>query len=80
MDKVIEKVRVILQDQLGVNEDQITPGSTLAALGADDLDLVEIFMGLEKEFDITIPQSDDLALSKKTVQGIVDYITARIKR
>ena len=70
---VFEKVREILCDQLDVEEDNVTMSSSLTDdLGADSLDLVDLVMTLEEEFDIEIPDED--AENVKTVGDIVKYI------
>ena len=74
-----ERVRKILVDQLGdISEDEVTPvASIVDDLGADSLDVVEIVMALEEEFEIEIPDED--AEKIKTVQQIVDYIEEKGK-
>jgi len=68
-----EKVREILCQQLDVEEDQVTMDSSIVEnLGADSLDLVDLIMSLEDEFDIEIPDAD--VESIKTVGDIVRYI------
>lgn len=70
---VFEKVRDILCQQLDVEEDDVTMESVLADdLNADSLDLVDLVMSLEDEFDIEVPDSaiEDI----KTVGDIVSYI------
>lgn len=53
---VFEKVRAILCDQLDVDEDKVTMDSSITEdLGADSLDLVDLVMSLEEEFDVEIP-------------------------
>lgn len=68
-----EKVKSVLADQLGVDESIITLDSSFVDdLGADSLDIVELIMGLETEFDIEIP--DEEAEKIATVGDAVDYI------
>ncbi len=70
---VFEKVRVILCDQLDLEEDQVTMESSIIDdLGADSLDIVDMVMSFEEEFDIEFP--DDQVESVKTVGDIVKYI------
>ena len=77
MKSAEERVKRLLIEQLGVDEDQITAESHLIDnLGADSLDLVEIVMALEEEFEIDIPDAEDENLL--TVQQIVDYVSARV--
>ncbi len=68
-----DKVRDIVVEQLGVDEDQVTLSATfIDDLGADSLDIVELIMAFEEEFNIEIP--DEAAEKIKTVQDVVDYI------
>ena len=54
-----ERVKKVLIEQLDVSEDEVTPTASIVDdLGADSLDVVEIVMGLEEEFDIEIPDED----------------------
>ncbi len=70
---MLEKLRDIIAEELGVEKDAIDVDSDLAEdLGADSLDAVELIMAIEEEFDIEI---DDTAATKiKTVQDILDYL------
>lgn len=73
MASVEERVKAIVIEQLGVEEDQVTnAASFMDDLGADSLDTVELVMALEEEFDIEI--SDEDAEKIQTVQDAVDYI------
>lgn len=72
-DEIFEKVKKIIVEQLGVAENTInTESSFLDDLGADSLDIVELIMALEEEFDIEIPDADAEKVS--TVGDVVDYI------
>jgi acyl carrier protein len=74
MASIAERVKQIVAEQLGVDEDQVTAeASFMDDLGADSLDTVELVMALEEEFDIEI--SDEDAEKIQTVQDAVDYIT-----
>lgn len=74
----LERVKKVLVEQLDVSEDEVTPEASMVDdLGADSLDLVEIVMGLEEEFDIEIPDED--AENIKTVQQIIDYVDEKAK-
>jgi acyl carrier protein len=67
------KVKSIIADQLGVSEDEIkTDSSFIEDLGADSLDIVELVMAMEEEFEIEIP--DEEAENIKTVGDAVTYI------
>jgi len=75
---VLEKIRSIIPDELGVEEDSIDVDSHLTDdLGADSLDAVELIMAIEEEFDLEI--DDSSATKMKTVQDIVDYLEKHIK-
>jgi acyl carrier protein len=72
-DQEIEaKVKQIIVDELGVEENEIIPSAKFVDLGADSLDQVEFVMGMEEEFEIEIP--DDDAEKIVTVQDAYDYI------
>jgi acyl carrier protein len=74
---VLEKVKSIMVDQLGVDEDKVTmDASIIDDLGADSLDVVDLIMSLEEEFDIEIPDED--VENIKTVGDIVKYIEAKL--
>ena len=68
-----DKVRDIVVEQLGVEADEVAIESTfIDDLGADSLDIVELIMAFEEEFNIEIP--DEAAEKIKTVQDVVTYI------
>ena len=70
---VFEKVRELLVDQLDVDEDAVTMEASIQNdLGADSLDIVDLVMSLEEEFDCEIP--DEEIENIKTVGDIVKYI------
>ena len=70
---IFDKVKEILVDQLDVEEEKVTmEASIVDDLGADSLDLVDMVMSLEEEFDVEIP--DDQVENIKTVGDIVKYI------
>ena len=74
---IFEKIRDILAEQLGVEKDDITPETNIMKdLEADSLDVVEIIMAIEDEFEIEIPDED--AEQMQSVSGIVKYIEDRI--
>ena len=73
---IFEKIKEILVEQLGVDENDITmEASFLYYFGADSLDIVELIMAMEEEFDIEIPEEDAEGIS--TVGAAVEYIKAR---
>ena len=68
-----DKVKAIVVEQLGVDEAEVTIDSTfIDDLGADSLDIVELIMSFEEEFNVEIP--DDVAEKIKTVKDTVEYI------
>jgi len=73
---IFEKVKEITVDQLGVDEEDVTmEASFIEDLEADSLDIVELMMALEEEFEIEIPDED--AEKIVVVADAVDYIKAR---
>ena len=77
-EEVLEKVKGIIVEQLGVAENAVTmEASFIDDLGADSLDIVELVMALEEEFDIEIPDSD--AEKVVTVRDVVEYIKENVK-
>ena len=73
-----DRVRKVLVDKLEVTDEEVTTeASVMDDLGADSLDVVEIVMQLEEEFEVEI--SDDEAEGLKTVQQIINYIDEKQK-
>jgi acyl carrier protein len=73
-----QKVKTIIAEQLGVGEDEIkSTSSFIEDLGADSLDIVELVMAMEEEFEVEIP--DEEAENIKTVQDAVNYVTTHKK-
>lgn len=71
--EIFEQVKEVIIDQLDADEDAVTmDASFIDDLGADSLDIVELIMGLETEFDIEIPDGD--AEKIRTVGDAVNYI------
>ena len=72
-EEILEKVKAIIVEQLGVTDTAVTmEASFIDDLGADSLDIVELIMALEEEFDLEIPDSD--AEKVVTVGDVVEYI------
>lgn len=70
---VFEKVKQIIEEHLGVEEKDIRPDSAFVEdLGADSLDVVELIMAMESDFDIEIPDEDVETIA--TVEDAVEYI------
>lgn len=74
---VFEKVKEMLCEQLDVEEEKVTPEASIVDdLGADSLDVVDLIMSLEEEFDVEVPDEDVEGM--KTVGDIVKYIENKI--
>ena len=72
-EELFESIKSMIVEQLGVEEDKITMDSSFVDdLNADSLDMVELVMAMEQEFDIEIP--DDVAEKVTTVKDAIDYI------
>ncbi|MFR5683109.1 MAG: acyl carrier protein [Clostridia bacterium] len=77
-EDIFEKVKSIIVEQLGVADTAVTmEASFIDDLGADSLDIVELIMALEEEFDMEIPDSD--AEKVVTVGDVVDYIKDNVQ-
>ena len=78
MATVFERIRGLIVEQLGVEEDQVVPAASFVDdLNADSLDLVELIMSMEEEFSqngTTMEISDEDAEKILTVQDAVDYL------
>jgi len=78
MSEIAAKVKAIIVDKLGVDENEVTEGASFTNdLGADSLDTVELIMEFEKEFNIAIP--DDQAEKIGTVGEAIKYIEENAK-
>ena len=77
MEEVQAKLKEIVMDRLNAEEDQIKPEATFVEdLGADSLDIVELIMGIEEEFDIEIPDEDAEKLT--TVEEAMTYVKTKL--
>lgn len=77
-EEIFERVKGIIVEQLGVTETSVTTeASFIDDLGADSLDIVELIMALEEEFDTEIPDED--AEKVVTVGDVVDYIKDHVE-
>ena len=78
---LFDRVRTIIENQLGVDADQITPEASFSDdLGADSLDLVELIMSFEDEFKDVVPDleiSDEEAEGIATVQNALDFLRGK---
>lgn len=78
MASVEEKVKLIIVEQLGVEESEVTATASFTDdLGADSLDIVELVMAFEEKFDIEIPDEDAEKISN--VKQAVDYVQSHVK-
>jgi acyl carrier protein len=74
---VEDKVKNIIVEQLGVDMEAVTPeASFIDDLGADSLDIVELVMTMEEEFDLEIPDED--AEKIKSVNDVINYIKTKV--
>ncbi len=77
-EEIFNKVKEIIVEQLGVAETAVVAeASFIDDLGADSLDIVELIMALEEEFDIEIPDAD--AEKVTTVNDVVEYIKENVQ-
>ena len=77
MSSIEERVKKIIVEQLGVEESKVvSEASFVEDLGADSLDIVELVMALEEQFDTEIPDED--AQKILTVKSAVDYVSSRV--
>jgi acyl carrier protein len=78
MSDIASRVKAIIVDKLGVDENEVTPEASFTNdLGADSLDTVELIMEFEKEFNIGIP--DDQAEKIGTVGEAIKYVEENVK-
>ncbi len=74
---VEKKIKQIIAEQLGISEEEISPeASFIEELGADSLDIVELIMAMEEEFEMEI--SDEDAEKMLSVQDAIDYVKKRV--
>lgn len=75
--EIFQKLKTIVVDQLGVNEENVTMEATFVDdLAADSLDIVELIMNIEEEFDLEIPDNDTEKIV--TIGDVVKYIEEHI--
>ena len=78
MSDIVEDVKKIIEDKLGVNSDQVTmEASFIDDLGADSLDQVELVMDFEDKFEVDIPDED--AEKMRTVGEAIKYLQERLE-
>jgi acyl carrier protein len=74
-ENTLARVQTIIQELLGFDKESLSPEATLSDLGFDSLDIVDLALALEDEFDIEV--SDEEAGSFKTVEDIVAFVNSR---
>ncbi|BDF71482.1 acyl carrier protein [Oscillospiraceae bacterium] len=74
---IFEKIAALLAEQFGVEADTITMDTSFEDLGADSVDIVELSMALEEEFDLEEMQDDDLS-GISTVSDLVRYLKGKL--
>ena len=78
MKTIEERVKEIIVTQLCVDDEEVIPSAKLMEdLGGDSLDIIEMVMTAEEEFDLEIP--DNAAEKFETVKDVVDYLTDKVK-
>ena len=76
-EELSSKIKSVVVDKLGVKPEQVTDDANfIDDLGADSLDLVELVIALEDEFDVEIPDED--AEKLKTVKTVLEYVQSKI--
>ena len=74
---MFEKIKNIIVEQLGIDESKVTPeASFIDDLGADSLDIVELIMAIEEEFEIEVPEEE--AENIVTVSDAMNYINSKV--
>jgi acyl carrier protein len=74
-----QRIRVLVAEQLGIDPQEVRPeASILDDLGADSLDVVELVMAIEDEFDIEVP--DEAAEGIRTIGDVERYVTQQVAR
>ena len=80
MNEILEKLRAMIADQFAVDEEEITMETSFEDdLGADSVDLVELVMAMEEEFEVGETEEEDLS-SLKTVGDAVNYIAGKLNK
>lgn len=75
-EEIAERIKSIIVEQLGVSMEEVTPqASFIEDLGADSLDIVELIMALEEEYDMEIPDED--AEKLQTVSSVINYVQSK---
>jgi acyl carrier protein len=79
MADTAQRIRVLVAEQLGIDPQEVRPeASILDDLGADSLDVVELVMAIEDEFDIEVP--DEAAEGIRTIGDVERYVSQQVAR
>ena len=78
-EEIFQKIQALVAEQFALNPEEVTAETSFEEnLGADSVDLVELVMALEEEFDMTEVEEEDLA-GLKTVGDVVNFVAAKLK-
>ena len=78
-EEIFQKIQALVAEQFALNPEEVTAETSFEEnLGADSVDLVELVMALEEEFDMTEVEEEDLA-GLKTVGDVVSFVAAKLK-
>jgi len=77
IEEIFNKMQEMVMDQFALSEDEVTMNTTFEDLGADSVDLVELVMAMEEEFEIEEVEEDDL-LTLKTVGDCVRFLNSKL--
>lgn len=75
-----QRLRDVIVEQLGCDETEVTPAATLESLHADSLDTVELCMGIEQEFGVTVGDVEEEQIAALPFEGLVDWVSKKIYR
>jgi len=76
-EEIKEKIKGVIIDKCGLSEEEIKDDSTLNSLGIDSLDVVEIVMEIEEEFDIAVPDTEAEKLANGTINEFATFVAGK---